>query len=179
MAKVRQKYLVIHCTATREDQEISSDTIREWHMKKRGWSRVGYSDMIHLDGSLENLHFAEGSNPYDKFIESSEMTWGVKGQNAHSKHIVYVGGVEKERSEGSYPAKDTRTSKQRETLEIYLKLSILRDPELLIAGHNQFSSKACPSFNVREYCREIGILDKNILQIPGLYERPGESKKKI
>ena len=74
------KYLVIHCTATREDQEISSDTIREWHMEKRGWSRVGYSDMIHLDGSLENIHFAKGTNPFDQLIESSEMTWGVKGE---------------------------------------------------------------------------------------------------
>ena len=162
MSKNKIKYLVIHCTATREGQEISSDTIRDWHMNKRGWSRVGYSDMIHLDGSLENIHFAEGSNPFDQLIESSEMTWGVKGENAWSKHVVYVGGVESERSNGSYQSKDTRTSKQKETLEIYVKHEILRNPEILLSGHNQFSNKACPSFHVENWATSIGILDKNI-----------------
>ena len=174
MARKKTKYLVIHCTATQEGREITSAWIKKLHMGKNGWSRVGYTDMIHLNGSLELLHFAEGSNPFDGYTSAKEMTWGVKGQNSHSKHIVYVGGVEAEKREGKYQAKDTRTSSQNLSLEIYVRHEILRDPKILIAGHNQFSSKACPSFNVAKWCRSIGIQEKNIYQAPGLYERAGD-----
>jgi len=35
-------------------------------------------------------------------------------------------------------------------------------PDILIAGHNQFDNKACPSFFVPTYLKMIGIPDKNI-----------------
>ena len=53
--KVPVKYLVIHCTATPEGRHITSDDIRRWHLKERGWKQVGYTDMIHLDGRVERL----------------------------------------------------------------------------------------------------------------------------
>ncbi len=162
MAKL--KYLVIHCSATKEGVDIRPETIREWHMGKngRGWSRVGYSDVITLDGVLHNMHFAEGTNPYDDIIENDEMTWGVRGINSQSKHVCYIGGVESKRTNGKYKAKDTRTKEQKYTLEIYIKHEILRHPNILIAGHNQFSNKACPSFNVQNFCCEIGLPMKNV-----------------
>ena len=54
------KYLVIHCTATPEEREVSSAEIRHWHTDPvskggRGWKQVGYTDMIHLDGRVERL----------------------------------------------------------------------------------------------------------------------------
>ena len=86
MAK-KFEYLVIHCTATREGENITPEQIREWHMGEngRGWSRVGYSDLIMLDGSLVNLHFAKGSNPYDGIIDYHEMTWGCAWNQCHFK----------------------------------------------------------------------------------------------
>tara|TARA_R110001592_G_scaffold312509_1_gene587872 strand:+ start:211 stop:720 length:510 start_codon:yes stop_codon:yes gene_type:complete len=153
------KYLVIHCTATKEGVNIKPEQIKEWHMGEngRGWSRVGYSDLITLDGALHNMHFAKGSNPYDDFIEHSEMTWGVKGVNRYSKHVCYVGGLDENKDQ-----KNTMTTEQKYTLEIYLKHEILRHPDLLIAGHNQFSNKGCPCFFVPNLCRDIGIEKKNI-----------------
>ena len=58
MAKL--KYLVLHCTATPPGREVSSDEIRAWHTNPvckggRGWSQVGYTDLIHLDGEVERL----------------------------------------------------------------------------------------------------------------------------
>jgi hypothetical protein len=32
--------IIVHCSATREGQDISVDTIRDWHLK-RGWSDIG------------------------------------------------------------------------------------------------------------------------------------------
>jgi hypothetical protein len=35
------KEIIIHCSATREDQQVSVDTIRDWHLAK-GWNDIGY-----------------------------------------------------------------------------------------------------------------------------------------
>jgi len=158
------EYLIIHCTATKEGVEVTPQQIVDWHTGEngRGWTRVGYSDLISLDGTLHNLHFADGTNPFDDKIEHAEMTWGVRGKNSVSKHVCYVGGVENKRTNGKYKAKDTRTKEQKYTLEIYIKHEILRNPNIKIAGHYQFSNKACPSFNVQDFCCEIGLPMKNV-----------------
>ena len=39
-----------------------------------------------------------------------------------------------------------------------------KHPQIQFAGHNQFSSKACPSYNVPRFCREIGVPERNIHQ---------------
>lgn len=88
------KYLVIHCTATPEGREVTSDEIRAWHtrpklMGGRGWKQVGYSEMIHLDGGIEKLV----DNNNDDVVDPWEITNGVAGYNSVSRHIVYVGGV--------------------------------------------------------------------------------------
>ena len=54
------KRLVIHCTDTPEGRKVSSDDIRHWHTSPvskggRGWQQVGYTDMFHLDGTVEQI----------------------------------------------------------------------------------------------------------------------------
>ena len=151
------KFLVLHCTATPEGREISSDDIRKWHLSPppagRGWTKVGYADMIHLDGRLENL------TPFDTDdeVDTWEITNGVAGQNSVSRHIVYAGGLD-----ANNVAKDTRTAEQKYTMEAYIRYTILRHPDILVAGHNQFAAKACPSFDVPAWLQSIGIPDHNI-----------------
>ncbi len=151
------KYLILHCTATPEGREVTAADIRKWHMSPppagRGWSRVGYTDIIHLDGSLENL------TPYDSDddIEAWELTNGATGLNSISRHIVYAGGTDKQGK-----AKDTRTEGQLKTMATYCYFMVLRYPDILIAGHNQFAAKACPSFDTVEWLTSIGIPEKNI-----------------
>jgi len=146
---MRIQYLIIHCTATPEGRKITSDNIRDWHTspkpKGRGWRQVGYSDMIHLDGKIENLV------PYNEndIIEPWEITNGAKGINSVSRHIVYVGGCDKEMK-----TKDTRTPEQLEALKEYVVDIIKKYPFIKIAGHNQFSEKDCPSFNVNDWMKE-------------------------
>jgi hypothetical protein len=151
------QYLIIHCTATREGQPISSVQIKKMHTSPppqgRGWKQVGYRDMIHLDGFVENLVRYDN----DQVVDSWEITNGAIGLNAISAHIVYVGGL----SAKDKP-KDTRTAQQLESMMDYVFNIITLYPDILIAGHNQFDAKACPSFNVGEWCRSIGIPEKNI-----------------
>jgi len=154
------KYLVIHCTATPEGREVTRQDIEQWHIKERGWSRVGYSDMIHIDGRLENLiEFDQDDN-----VDPWEVSNGAAGYNSTSRHVVYVGGADKNKPEGFryFPIKDTRTPEQVETLEIYVRFMILRHPEIKIVGHNQISNKGCPSFDVGSWLANICINAKNI-----------------
>lgn len=152
------KYLIIHCTATREGQSIGAEHIKAWHTSPppagRGWSKVGYSDLILLDGDRHKFVNHDG----DKWIESNEITNGVKGMNSISRHVCYVGGV----SVDGKKAKNTLTNAQSQTLESIIREVIAYKPDILIAGHNQFDNKACPSFWIPTYLKMIGVDDKNI-----------------
>ena len=154
MSKLLQ-YLVIHCTATPEGREVSADAIRHWHTDPvskggRGWKQVGYTDMIHLDGRVERLV----KNNEDANVDPWEMTNGAKGYNAISRHIVYVGGVD---ANDVKKAVDTRTPAQKEALKRYVLDFHKRFPKVKIIGHNQVANKACPSFDVPKWLKEIGI----------------------
>lgn len=151
MAKLQ--YLVIHCTATPEGRKVSAAEIRRWHTSPvskggRGWSRVGYTDIIHLDGSVERLH----DNNDDGNVDAFEVTNGAKGYNSISRHIVYVGGVDK-----NGKPKDTRTKEQKQAMSEYVKEFHAKFPDVKIIGHNEIAPKACPSFNVQKWLKTIGV----------------------
>ena len=162
--------MITHCTATPEGRYVTAEDIVRWHtspvsMGGRGWRQVGYSDIIYIDGELINLTPFN----YDNKVDAWEITNGARGMNGRSRHVVYAGGLRidpeaplDEDDGPGYMAADTRTPKQRYAMEIYYKYMILRHPEILIAGHYDFSYKACPSFNVAKFCREIGIPEINI-----------------
>lgn len=153
------KYLVIHCTATQEGKDVSADDIRRWHLSPkpagRGWKQVGYTDLIHTNGGIERLV----PNNEDAYVDGWELTNGAVGVNACSRHIVYAGGLDT-----TGKPKDTRNIYQRQAMKAYVLDFIKRFPDVLIAGHNQFANKACPSFSVPLWLREIGVPAKNIKQ---------------
>lgn len=152
MAKLQ--LLVIHCTATPPGREVSADDIRRWHTAPlseggRGWKQVGYTDMVHLDGTVERLV----ANNEDDTVDPWEITNGAKGHNRTARHIVYVGGVDRD---GKTP-KDTRTPAQRKTLADYVRDFHRRFPDVRIVGHNELAAKACPSFDVQKWLKELTV----------------------
>ena len=154
MAK-KLKYLVIHCTATPAGREVSADDIRRWHTSPvsqggRGWKQVGYTDLFHLDGSVERLV----KNNEDMSVDPWEVTNGAAGYNSVSRHIVYAGGVD---ANDVNKAVDTRTPTQKEAMKRYVLDFHRRFPGVRIVGHNQLAAKACPSFDVPEWLESIGI----------------------
>ena len=85
--------MVLHCTATPAGREVTGDDIRRWHTSPvsqggRGWKQVGYTDLFHLDGSVERLV----NNNEDMNVDPWEITNGAAGYNSVSRHIVYAGG---------------------------------------------------------------------------------------
>lgn len=158
MSKKVLKFLVLHCSATPEGREVTEADIRKWHLSPkptgRGWKQVGYTDLFHLDGTITRLV----DNNEDNYVDSWEITNGAVGINSVSRHIVYAGGIDKITKK----PKDTRTLEQVKSLEYYIKKFVSEHPNVLVAGHNQFAAKACPSFNVPNWLEVIGIPDKNI-----------------
>jgi len=123
----------------------------------RGWSRPGYSDLILLDGSRYTFVKHDG----DLWIDANEITNGAAGINSVSRHVCYIGGLDKY----AKAPKNTLSDAQNAMLSSIIAEVLSYAPDVLIAGHNQFSSKACPSFWVPDYLKNkclISIEDKNI-----------------
>ena len=81
--------IVIHCSATREGQDVRASDIDRWH-KERGFNQIGYHFVIDLDGTVENgrpLSMA-GAHCADRGLSG-------KSYNLHSIGICYVGGLDK------------------------------------------------------------------------------------
>lgn len=123
--------IIIHCSATPEGRDVKTETIRQWHLK-RGWSDIGYHYVIELDGKIVPGRPLERVGAH------------CRGENRGSIGICYVGGVNEEMI-----PKDTRTEAQRAALHSLLFDLTDNFANATIHGHNEFSSKACPSFNVQ------------------------------
>lgn len=129
------KELIVHCSATPEGKDYNVDTIRQWHLQ-RGFSDIGYHYVVYRDGSI---HIGR-----DESIIGAHCT----GHNTNSIGVCYIGGCA---SDGKIP-KDTRTTKQKQSLVKLLKELKTKYPQASIHGHRDFSSKACPSFDAtKEY----------------------------
>ena len=131
--------IILHCSATREGQDIKAKTIKQWH-KDRGFDDIGYHYVIDLDGTIE------------KGRDESLVGAHCKGYNATSIGICYVGGCDK-----NMKPKDTRTPEQkRSMLSLVRKLvNKYKIPVTQIWAHHDFDKhKACPSFDVSEFRKD-------------------------
>ena len=132
----------------------------------RGWTVVGYSDMINRKGELINL------NPYtfDDTNDQWEITNGVAGKNSICRNIVLIGGWSKDgKIKNGHIDGDLKkpymkisnlyTKEQIKALVDYVNMYLEILPELKIVGHNDLSTKTCPNFLVSEFLKEYKIYD--------------------
>ena len=131
--------IILHCSATREGQHISTDTIRKWHVEGRGWSDIGYHFVVLLDGTVE-----AGRPIHRKGAHT-------KQRNATTIGICYVGGVEKD---GKTPKDTMNHGQEKATLNLIATLRAIYG-DITVSGHNQYAAKACPSFVVDEKWPDI------------------------
>lgn len=126
------EYIVIHCAATKANQDIGVEDIAKWH-RERGWFDVGYHYVIRRDGTVET------GRPKDR------PGAHARGYNHLSLGICLAGGV----------AKDGRTPEDNFTPEQYASLETLvinlknEFPRATVLGHRDLPNvnKGCPSFN--------------------------------
>ena len=138
--RLKTDYIVVHCSATPPNMDVGVKEIDEWH-KTRGFTKVGYHDIIRRSGELE---FGRDVN---------EVGAHVAGYNENSVGICLVGGVDKHQNpENNFTPAQFKTL--RRSLQFYKALF----PAAEILGHTDlFSGKACPSFNVKEWLKENPI----------------------
>lgn len=157
------KYLIIHCSATPAGREVTGDEIRQWHLNERGWSRVGYSDIIHLDGNIENMVDYDEDN----WISAGEITNGAVGYNGISRHVCCIGGLDEWSNEllknGDF--NDMLTPEQFTALREYVFEFLGNHPDKQIMGHYMVNEhKNCPGFDVVKFLRFIEVPGNNIFQ---------------
>lgn len=125
--------IILHCSATRENQSFDISDIRRWHIEDNGWEDVGYHYYIKFDGTIQ------------KGRDIEKVGAHCKGHNKHSIGICLEGGLDEKGK-----TKDTRTIKQKESLDILLTRLKKRFPEATIHCHNEFANKECPSFKIED-----------------------------
>ncbi len=130
--------IIIHCSATREGQDVTAADIRRWHVEGNHWSDIGYHYVIRLDGTIEL------GRPI------AQVGAHTSGQNQNSIGICYVGGLREMK------AADTRTEEQKAAMLDLLRVLHRMFPEATIHGHREFAAKACPCFDVAELTKSLG-----------------------
>lgn len=124
--------IIIHCSATLEGRDVKASDIDKWH-RAQGFDCIGYHFVVRLNGRIE----------FGRPLEKAGAH--VKGHNAHSIGIVYIGGIDRN---GQYA--DTRTSEQHVSLRILLRFLVRAFPSIkAIRGHRDYAAKACPCFDAQ------------------------------
>jgi N-acetylmuramoyl-L-alanine amidase len=137
-------FIVIHCAATRPDQDIGEDEIRRWH-KDNGWADIGYNLVIRRSGQVEIGRPLDYRGAHDK------------GYNGRAVGLCLVGGVD----DNGHPDRNF-TEVQFDALKIWLQALHAVWPEAQIVGHRDLLTpddppKACPSFDVRSWLEDNGL----------------------
>lgn len=121
--------IVIHCTATPQNTKPSS--IREFHVKQRGWLDCGYHYLVGVNGEIF---------PMRPMYYFGAHTIGHNDMLG----VAYIGGIDE-----SGKPKNTLTSMQLDSLCNLLGMMLNNfhlSPDT-IHLHNEYAKKACPSFN--------------------------------
>jgi N-acetylmuramoyl-L-alanine amidase len=129
----RITHIVVHCTATQPGATIPA--IQKYWREVMGWKSPGYHLIVTQDGTVVRLAPDEAT------------TNGVKGHNATSLHISYIGGIDR----AGRPM-DTRTEYQKASLLREITHWRVKYPGAVVQGHRDFPNvnKACPSFDARK-----------------------------
>lgn len=136
--------IIVHCTATRPEwwatrtlnQKVAE--VRKWHMSPpNNWKDIGYHFLIDRDGKVA------AGRPV------SEVGAHVQGHNANSIGISLFGG---HGSNATDQFEDHFTPEQDASLrELIARLEAEYSTIVKVSGHNQYSRKACPGFNVKNW----------------------------
>ena len=133
--------IIIHCSATADDDKSDVDAVMidSWH-KKRGWRCIGYHFVIKRDGTVEPGRL---KNQYGAHTRGHNDTLGVcmvgtRQFNEYQWSALY---------------------------ELLIELMIEFDFNANdVHGHNEFSSKECPGFDVEIIRTTIRLLVERRVQ---------------
>lgn len=131
------KHLVVHCSATKADQNFHAADIDRWH-RAQGWSKIGYHYVITRDGTTEKGRLDDEPGAH------------AHGVNTKSLGICMVGGIDKDGK-----PEDNFTDDQKNSLYALLTQLAIKFNDPTVLGHRDLPgvNKACPSFDVRAWLK--------------------------
>lgn len=124
--------IIIHCTDTEHDSEVTIEDLKKWHIEERGFKYIGYHFFIDLSGNVTVCRPLSVPGAH------------CKKHNSNSIGIAYAGG----RKNGDYS--DTRNANQKEALNRLIALLVHVFPIDKISGHKDYANKECPCFDAKE-----------------------------
>ena len=128
------RYLVVHCSATPDDEMMTAEGIHQMHLSF-GWDGIGYHKVIARDGTIQNgrPEFWVGAHVYE--------------HNHESLGVCLIGT-------------DHFTDAQMDALAIVMKDWHARFPNAAICGHCDFDNteKTCPNFDAGAWAQSQKII---------------------
>ena len=127
------KFLVLHCSASRCNQDYSVEQLRRDH-KARGFYDIGYHFYIRKDGTMTQ---------HRKLLEVGAH---ARPYNRCSIGICYEGGLD----EKGKPCNTMTAEQETRLVDLFRNLKILF-PKAKIVGHRDLpgtTPKECPGFDV-------------------------------
>lgn len=149
----KPSYIVIHCSATRQDKDFTEKQINEAHVAS-GFGKWGYHYYIRKDGRVVSMRAESEIGAHDNCLVLGEKV----SYNRCSIGICYEGGLD-----ASGKAKDTRTQAQKNAMRTLVQDIASRYVILDVLGHRDTSPdkngngviekcewlKECPCFDVK------------------------------
>ncbi|MBP5855674.1 N-acetylmuramoyl-L-alanine amidase [Marivibrio halodurans] len=139
IARDKTTAIVVHASATPADMNIGAEEIRQWHVKERGWSDIGYHFVLRRNGKVESGR--------DEWRQGAHAA----GHNDYTLAICMVGGSD---ADDITKAENNFTAAQFQTLPNLLRTLLEEYPQVdTILGHRDLPGvkKACPCFNVADH----------------------------
>lgn len=125
--------IIIHCSATRIDQDVSAEAIHQYHRDK-GWLGIGYHFYVRKDGTVIGCRPIELAGAH------------TEGRNKHTIGICYEGGLVR-MNDNTYQ-KDTRTPAQISAMYNLIRTLLHCYPSIKrVSGHRDYNATACPCFD--------------------------------
>ena len=123
------KYLVIHCSDTPDDRDVTAEEIHRWHLEK-GYSGIGYHYVILRNGVVEKGRPDFWKGAHAKIVNDRSLGICLIGRNKFDQ-------------------------KQFIELKKLIKILLEIHPKAKVRGHFQFEDKkTCPNFDAELWWQE-------------------------
>lgn len=155
MTQRQVDHLIIHCSATKADQNITAIDIDKWHRAK-GWWGNGYHYVITRDGRIQSAERGDRCRPLAQ--AGAHVGDCGPGWNSRSIGLCMAGGIN---AQGK--AENNFTEAQWAALAEAVKEILTKFPTIKhLGGHRDLIKKTgapakdCPCFNAFDW------FDKNV-----------------
>ena len=121
------KFIVVHAADSKENMNVTVDTLKQWHVVENGWPDIGYHYFIKFDGSRYTCRSAAFQGAHCVAVNDKSLAVCLEGG---------FGGV------------DNFTESQKNQLFNLITALKIQNPNAAVIGHNHIDDKPCPCFDV-------------------------------